>query len=234
VTAKLVLGADGVHSVVRASLFGADAPEFAGVVAWRGVVPMDEVPESISRNIGTNWIGPGGHVVHYPLRAGKLLNFVGHVERSDWTVESWTVRGTSAELANDYRGWHPHIHAMIRNIEAPYKFAVKHRPPMEVWSKGRCTLLGDACPSMVPFLAQGAVMALEDARLRATRPSAGSARTRSCWAHGRRVSGSTTRPWPTPRRRKPMSRASGTRKRSRSVTSGCSSTTPRQFRFEDR
>jgi salicylate hydroxylase len=162
VRAKLVVGADGVHSVVRGSLFGADAPEFMHLVAWRGVVPMDRVPPSISRTVGTNWIGPGGHVVHYPLRAGKLLNFVGHVERSDWTVESWTMRGTTEELANDYRGWHPDIQAMIRNIETPYKFAVKSRPPMPAWSKIRCTLLGDACHSMVPFLAQGAVMALED------------------------------------------------------------------------
>jgi salicylate hydroxylase len=162
VTARLVIGADGVHSVVRGCLFGADAPEFAGVVAWRGVVPMEQVPPSISRTIGTNWVGPGGHVVHYPLRTGKLLNFVGHVERSDWTIESWTMRGTTEELASDYRGWHADIHAMIRNIDVPYKFAVKHRPPMEAWSKGRCTLLGDACHSMVPFLAQGAVMALED------------------------------------------------------------------------
>ena len=82
VTAKLVVGADGVHSVVRENLFGAAKPEFCGIIAWRGVMPMERVPASISRTIGTNWVGPGGHVVHYPLRAGTLLNFVGMGERT--------------------------------------------------------------------------------------------------------------------------------------------------------
>jgi salicylate hydroxylase len=162
VTAKLVVGADGVHSVVRASLFGAPKPEFCGIIAWRGVVSMERVPASISRTIGTNWVGPGGHVVHYPLRAGKLLNFVGMGERTDWTVEGWNVRGTTEEVLNDFPGWHADVHALIRNIDVPYKWALALRPTMEAWSKGRCTLLGDACHPMVPFLAQGAVMALED------------------------------------------------------------------------
>jgi len=161
VKARLVIGADGVHSVVRENLFGATKPEFCGIIAWRGVVPMGRVPASISRTIGTNWVGPGGHVVHYPLRAGTLLNFVGMGER-DWNVEGWNVRGTTEEAANDFRGWHPDVHAMIRNIDVPYKWGLALRPPMDAWSKGRCTLLGDACHSMVPLLAQGAVMALED------------------------------------------------------------------------
>jgi len=158
-----VVGADGVHSVVRESLFGAAKPQFCGIVAWRGVVPMERVPPSISRTLGTNWIGPGGHVVHYPLRAGTLLNFVGVRERTDWTVEGWNVRGTTAEVLEDFSGWHADVHALIRNIDVPYKWALALRPTMDAWSKGRCTLLGDACHPMVPFLAQGAVMAIEDA-----------------------------------------------------------------------
>ena len=162
VTANLVVGADGVHSAVRENLFGAAKPEFCGIIAWRGVVPMERVPASIPRTIGTNWVGPGGHVVHYPLRAGTLLNFVGMGERTDWTVEGWNVRGTTEEVLNDFRGWHADVQALIRNIDVPYKWALALRPTMAVWSKGRCTLLGDACHPMVPFLAQGAVMALED------------------------------------------------------------------------
>jgi salicylate hydroxylase len=155
VAAKLVVGADGVHSAVRAILFGAPRPQFCGIVAWRGVVPMEKLPSSISRTVGTQWVGPGGHVVHYPLRAGKLLNFLGLRERGDWTVEGWNVRGTTGESASDFAGWHADVHAIIRNVEVPYKWALALRPTMEAWSKGRCTLLGDACHPMVPFLAQG-------------------------------------------------------------------------------
>jgi salicylate hydroxylase len=161
VRAKIAIGADGVHSVVRENLFGASKPEFCGIIAWRGVIPIERVPASISRTIGTNWVGPGGHVVHYPLRAGKLLNFVGMGER-EWNVEGWNVRGTTEEVLNDFRGWHADVHAMIRNIDVPYKWGLALRPPMQQWSKGRSTLLGDACHPMVPLLAQGANMALED------------------------------------------------------------------------
>jgi salicylate hydroxylase len=162
VTAKLAVGADGLHSTMRAVLFGAPKPQFCGIVAWRGVVPMERLPSSISRTIATQWVGPGGHAVHYPLRAGTLLNFVGLRERGDWTVEGWNVRGTTAEFERDFAGWHADVQAIIRNIEVPYKWALALRPTMQAWSDGRCTLLGDACHPMVPFLAQGAVMALED------------------------------------------------------------------------
>jgi salicylate hydroxylase len=162
VKAKIVIGADGVHSVVRENLFGAAKPEFCGIIAWRGVLPMARVPASISRTIGTNWVGPGGHVVHYPLRGGTLLNIVALQERDDWKIEGWNVAGTTDEVLNDLRGWHPDLHAIFRAVDVPYKWALALRPTMDAWTKGRCTLLGDACHSMVPFLAQGAVMALED------------------------------------------------------------------------
>jgi salicylate hydroxylase len=157
-----LIGADGVHSRIRQGLFGADAPQFTGIVAWRGIVPMERLPGHMARMVGVNWVGPGGHVVHYPLRAGRMMNFVGALERSDWQVESWSARGSIEELAADFEGWHDDIHALIRNIPTPYKWALMVRPPMERWTVGRVTLLGDACHSMVPFLAQGAVMAIED------------------------------------------------------------------------
>jgi salicylate hydroxylase len=165
VRAGLVIGADGVHSTVRASLFGDARPKFCGIVAWRGIVPTEGLPASIATDLGTQWVGPGGHAVHYPLRAGKLLNFVGLRERSDWTVEGWNVPGTTEEFARDFAGWHRDVHTIIDKIETPYKWALALRPPMPAWSLGRCTLLGDACHPMVPFLAQGAVMALEDAMI---------------------------------------------------------------------
>jgi len=160
--APLVIGADGVQSRVRLAVFGADRPEFTGIVAWRVLVPRERVPNGIKLNVGTNWVGPGGHCVHYPVRGGALLNFVGLLERDDWRVESWTVQGSADEFCNDFRNWHPDIHATIRSGDTPYKWALFARPPMPSWTEGRVTLLGDACHSMLPMMAQGAVMALED------------------------------------------------------------------------
>ena len=157
-----LLGADGVHSRIRQGLFGADKPEFTGVIAWRGVVPMERLPQHMRRMVGSNWIGPGGHIVHYPLRAGKVMNFVGALERSDWRVESWSARGTPEELIGDFRGWHADIQAFVRAIDTPYKWALMVRAPLERWTVGRVTLAGDAAHSMLPFLAQGAIMAIED------------------------------------------------------------------------
>jgi salicylate hydroxylase len=161
-SAPLLIGADGVQSRVRLATFGADRPEFTGIVCWRVLVPRDRVPSGIKLDVGTNWVGPGGHVVHYPVRGGELLNLVGLLERDDWRVESWTVQGSKDEFAGDFRNWHPDIHAMIHAGDTPYKWALFSRPPMPAWTRGRVTLLGDACHAMLPMLAQGAVMALED------------------------------------------------------------------------
>ena len=157
-----LIGADGVHSRIRQTVLGPDRPEFTGTIAWRGVVPMERLPKHMARMVGSNWVGPGGHIVHYPLRAGKVMNFVGVLERSDWRIESWTARGTTEELASDYRGWHEDIQAFIRAIDTPFKWALMVRAPLERWTSRRVTLLGDAAHSMLPFLAQGAVMAIED------------------------------------------------------------------------
>jgi salicylate hydroxylase len=161
--AALVIGADGIHSKVREILFGTDRAKFTGCVAWRGLIPVRDLPHHLAKYTATSWLGPAGHVLHYPVRSGKLMNFISFIERTDWQVESWTVRGTTEELANDFRGWHPDLHAMIRSVEVPYKWALWVRDPMQSWSKGRVTLLGDACHPTLPFLGQGAVMALEDA-----------------------------------------------------------------------
>ncbi|GAA0527735.1 FAD-dependent monooxygenase [Pigmentiphaga sp. GD03639] len=158
----VLVGADGVHSLVRGQLFGADRPDFSGLVAWRGVIEADKLPERLSRPVGVNWVGPGAHVIHYPLHGYKLVNFVAAVERSDWQVESWTERGTTEECLNDLRGWNEDVHTLVRAIDVPYKWALMVRDPMPRWSEGRATLLGDACHPMLPFLAQGAGMALED------------------------------------------------------------------------
>lgn len=161
-SAQALIGADGVHSAVRRQLFGEDAPEFSGCVAWRGVIPAERLPEALRAPVGTNWIGPHGHVIQYPLRGGRLVNFVGIVERHDWQVESWNTAGSAAECAADFVGWHDDIQQMIAAIGQPMKWALMLRPVLPTWSLGRATLLGDAAHPTLPFLAQGAGMAIED------------------------------------------------------------------------
>jgi 2-polyprenyl-6-methoxyphenol hydroxylase-like FAD-dependent oxidoreductase len=163
VRGRLLIGADGVHSAVRESVFGAGRPEFTGCMAWRGVIAVERLPGGRMPLAGTNWIGPGRHVVHYPLRRGELLNFVGVVERGDWQIESWTAQGTQGECCADFAGWHPDVQALIEAIETPFKWALMARSAMTRWSEGRVTLIGDACHAALPFLAQGAAMAIEDA-----------------------------------------------------------------------
>jgi salicylate hydroxylase len=158
----VLIGADGVHSRIREALFGPDLPGFTGFVAWRGTIPMQKLPGRMRRLIGTNWIGPGSHVVHYPVHGGEYMNFIGSVERDDWRVESWTAQGTREECHADFKGWHDDIHRMIDHIDTPYKWALMGRAPLEKWSVGRVSLLGDACHPALPAYAQGAAMALED------------------------------------------------------------------------
>ena len=158
----VLVGADGLHSRIRQQLVGATQAKFTGGMCWRGMIPTDRLPEHLRRPVGTNWIGPRGHIITYPVRAGRMLNFVGHVERDDWQVESWTEPGTVADCAADYEGWHPDVQQMIRSIDAPFKWALFLREPLQSWSQGRVTLLGDACHSTLPYLAQGANMAIED------------------------------------------------------------------------
>jgi salicylate hydroxylase len=161
VAGDALIGADGVHSGIRNALAGDDKPVFTGCMAWRGLVPVENLPPRMRRNVGVNWVGPGGHVINYLLRRGEIFNFVGVVER-DWRVESWTERGTREECAADFAGWNDDIHAIVRNIETPYKWALLGREPLGRFSHGRATLVGDAAHPTLPMLAQGANMAIED------------------------------------------------------------------------
>lgn len=165
VTGDVLIGADGVHSRVRAQMFGQGAAQFTGIMAWRGLVPMERLPVHLRRLVGANWMGVGGHVVTYPLRRGELLNFVGVVERDDWRVESWNEPGTTEECLHDLRNWHDDVKTIIRNIDVPYKWALLGREPLDHYASGRVCVMGDAAHPTLPFLAQGANMALEDAAI---------------------------------------------------------------------
>ncbi len=159
----VLIGADGIHSRVRERVFGAEKPRFTGNVAWRVVVPATARLKELVPPTACIWVGPGRHAVTYYLRGGKLINFVGVVERNDWQNESWTERGDKGELAADYAGWAKPIEAIIADAAECYRWALFDRDPLPKWSDGNVALLGDACHPMLPFLAQGAVMAIEDA-----------------------------------------------------------------------
>ena len=163
VDSDILIGADGVHSTLRNQMFESPKAKFSGLVAWRGLINMDRLPQDLRRPVGTNWVGPHGHVVTYPLKLGKVLNFVGVVEDAEWRTESWSTTGTREECAARFLGWHPNVQAMIDGIDQPFKWALVGRDPLPQWSLGRVTLLGDACHPTLPFLAQGANMAIEDA-----------------------------------------------------------------------
>lgn len=163
IKADLLIGADGIHSAVRSQMHGAEAARFTGNVAWRAVIPASQLGDQLPPPTACVWVGDKRHAVTYRLDGGKLVNFVGVVEQSDWATESWTERGDKKALASDFQGWHPTIENIIANATDVYRWALFDRQPLNSWSDGRAALLGDACHPMLPFQAQGASCALEDA-----------------------------------------------------------------------
>jgi salicylate hydroxylase len=161
----VVIGADGIKSVIREQILGRSEAEYTGDAAWRVIVPMEDLPEEFRGDCTDIWVGPGRHAVTYPLRQGKLMNFVGAVEYEAWDDESWTTPHPWSELRDDFSGWNPMVTAIVD--VAPrrecYRWALKNRKPVKQWSTKRATLLGDAAHPTLPYMAQGAAMAIEDA-----------------------------------------------------------------------
>lgn len=166
--ADLLIGADGIHSTVRGQCFGDNQPAFTGNVAWRGMIPAASAPPA-ARSSACLWWGPGRHFVHYPVAAPVLrsqVNCVAVVEQhAPWLEESWSAKGAVDELQGAFAGWHEEVRELIAAIPAErcYRWALFDRPPLRQWCKGRIALLGDACHPVLPFLAQGAALAIEDA-----------------------------------------------------------------------
>ena len=161
--AGMVIGADGIHSTVRGLLFGAERPRFTGCVAYRGLVPAEHLSGLDLPSESQLWLGPGKHFVHYPVQDARLVNFVCLIDRDAWTKESWIELGDVADALAAYAGWHAQVRSIISAVNETFVWGLFDRPPLQRWSVGRVTLLGDACHPMLPFMAQGAAQAIEDA-----------------------------------------------------------------------
>jgi salicylate hydroxylase len=164
VSGEVLVGADGIKSAVRRAIAGETPARYTGYVAWRVMVPREKLPPGVMDRVGAVWCGPRNHCVLYWLRSGELLNFVGCPEHAEWDGESWTQRRPWPELKADYAGWHPQIQAILDAADRNecYRWALNDRVPIRQWSTARVTLLGDAAHPTLPFLAQGACMAIED------------------------------------------------------------------------
>jgi salicylate hydroxylase len=168
VGADLIIGADGIHSPVRASLFGADDPRFTGKVCYRCVVPVQAVQGEPPSTDNSQWLGPRGTIVLYPLRRNELINVVCHYDDEGYRHESWVSRCDREEVLDRYADWHESLLRIFAAGERWYKWALYDRDPIPRWTRGRVAVLGDAAHPMLPYLGQGACQAIEDGCVLAT------------------------------------------------------------------
>jgi salicylate hydroxylase len=161
--ADIVIGADGVHSVVRGFVTTPSPPQYSGLCAFRSLVSADVAPEFARRPVHTLWLGPDHHLVHYPVSAGRQINIVAFAPAGNYRRESWSAEASAEEFLCEFEGWDPRLIELVRLAERPGRWALLDRPPLDRWCRGRVVLLGDAAHPMYPFFAQGAVQAIEDA-----------------------------------------------------------------------
>jgi salicylate hydroxylase len=163
--ADVLIGADGIHSVIRAALTEPAPPVHSGLCAFRALVPAAAAPDFACRPAQAVWLGPGRHVVHYPVSGGELVNLVAIAPAGDYVTESWTATATVEEFLAEFEGWDGRLTALIEAANTPGRWALLIRQPLSRWTWGPVTLLGDAAHPMLPFLGQGAAQAFEDAAM---------------------------------------------------------------------
>lgn len=157
----VVIGADGIHSVLRPIVHTESAPVFSGTAVYRGLVPRDVLGDW-RPDMWQMWLGQGKHFLSFPVRSGELINFVGFVPARGIMRESWTAPGDPDELRQEFEGWDPRIGELLSHVDSTFQWALYDRDPIPTWTNGRLALLGDAAHPMLPHLGQGANQSMED------------------------------------------------------------------------
>jgi salicylate hydroxylase len=161
VEADVVIAADGIHSEMRPYVYPPSQPVFSGSIAYRGLVEHARIP-SWPMDRWQMWLGPSKHFLAFPVRAGKLINYVGFVPADQEMKESWSAPGDPNVLRQEFAGWDPQIEALLSQVQQTFRWALYDREPLPTWTKGRLALLGDAAHPMLPHLGQGANQGIED------------------------------------------------------------------------
>ncbi len=158
----IVVASDGVRSHIRDQFYDAEKPKFTGQIAWRALIEASDLSCVVPQNTHI-YMGPNKHIVIYPLRGGELINIVAVEERNTWTKEGWNHSGDADELRRLFNGWCPDVTTALAQVKKPIVWGLFTHPTLHSWVKNRVALLGDSAHPMVPFVAQGACMAIEDA-----------------------------------------------------------------------
>lgn len=162
ISGDVLIGADGIRSRIKACMLGDSKVDFSGHVAWRATVATTKLPPGLVNPDANLWVGPGGHLVSYYVRGGAEINVVAVQERQDWADVNWNVPGDVEQLRRAFSAWHPQVVELLNGVQSCFLWGLFTSEPLATWVDGQVALLGDACHPMLPFVAQGAAMAIED------------------------------------------------------------------------